>query len=169
MPKLFPFPSLFNKSKSRDARYFKMGDFLTIRNITNVPLYLSQHAYVTLYSSSTLHAWMRELPDSTPLGALSIPGTHNSPACHRAPPSVRCQAVSPRQQLENGVRFFDIRVQVPVPYNANSDKLFLVHSVFPISLSGPKYFRDLYQDIRAFLDANPSETLIVSLKREGAG
>ena len=132
-------------------------------------IYLSQHAYITLYSSSNLNAWMRELPDSTPLGALSIPGTHNAPTHHTAPPSVRCQAVSPRKQLENGVRFFDLRVQVPTPYDPASDKLILVHSVFPISLAGTKYFRDLYTEIRAFLDANPSETLIVSFKREGTG
>lgn len=132
-------------------------------------IYLSHHAQVTLYSSSNPDTWMRELPDSTPLGALSIPGTHNSPTHHQAPPSVRCQAVSPRQQLENGVRFFDLRVEVPTPYDPKSDKLVLVHSVFPISLSGPKYFRDLYKQIREFLDANPSETLIVSFKREGTG
>jgi 1-phosphatidylinositol phosphodiesterase len=132
-------------------------------------IYLSQHAYVTLYKSSNPNAWMSELADSTPLGALSIPGTHNSPTYHQAPPSVRCQAVPPRVQLENGVRFFDLRVQVPTPYDPNSDKLILVHSVFPIALSGPKYFRDLYKDIREFLDANPSETLIISFKREGTG
>jgi 1-phosphatidylinositol phosphodiesterase len=132
-------------------------------------IYLSQHAHVTLYKSSNLDSWMRELSDSTPLGALSIPGTHNAPTHYEAPPSVRCQAVSPRTQLENGVRFFDLRVQVPTPYDHNSDKLILVHSVFPIALSGPKYFRDLYKEIREFLDANPSETLICSFKREGTG
>lgn len=132
-------------------------------------IYLSQHAYIALYNCSNLTSWMRDMPDATPLGALSIPGTHNAPTCHEAPPSVRCQAVSPREQLENGVRFFDLRVQVPTPYDPKSDSLVLVHSVFPISLSGPKYFRDLYKDIRSFLDANPSETLIVSFKREGTG
>lgn len=132
-------------------------------------VYLPQSAFVTLYSTANLNAWMAPLPDSTPLGALSMPGTHNAPTCHKAPPSVRCQAVSPRQQLENGVRFFDLRVQVPTPYDPNSDSLILVHAVFPIALSGTKYFRDLYNEIRSFLDANPSETLVVSFKREGTG
>jgi 1-phosphatidylinositol phosphodiesterase len=132
-------------------------------------VYLTQSNFAALYSSTNLDSWMRELPDSTPLGALSIPGTHNSPTCHNAAPSVRCQAVSPVQQLKNGVRFFDLRVQVPTPYNPNSDALALVHSVFPISLTGTKYFRDLYNDITQFLKENPSETLIVSIKREGPG
>lgn len=132
-------------------------------------IFLPDDAHVTLYESNDLDRWMDKINDNVPLGALSVPGTHNSPTCHAAPPSVRCQAVSPRDQLQNGVRFFDIRVQVPEPFDPNSDKLVLVHSVFPIALSGNKYFRDLYNDCRQFLDEHNSETLIMSLKREGSG
>jgi 1-phosphatidylinositol phosphodiesterase len=110
-------------------------------------IYLTEHSFVCLYSSTEPNCWMGKLPDEIPLGALSIPGTHNSPTCHNAPPSVRCQAVSPAEQLKNGVRFFDLRVQVPTPYDPNSDALVLVHSVFPISLTGNKYFKDLYKVI----------------------
>lgn len=108
-------------------------------------IYLPEQSFVTLYSSSEPNKWMGKLADDIPLGALSIPGTHNAPTCHNAPPSVRCQAVSPLEQLRNGVRFFDLRVQVPTPYDPKSDSLVLVHSVFPISLTGNKYFRDLYK------------------------
>ncbi|KKY29109.1 putative phosphatidylinositol phospholipase c [Phaeomoniella chlamydospora] len=132
-------------------------------------IYLPKSSWVALFSSANLHAWMKELPNDTPLGALSIPGTHNSPTCHAAPPSVRCQAVSPKEQLVNGVRFFDVRVQPESADDENNDKLILVHSVFPISLTGTKYFRDLYNTILDFLKANPSETLILSIKREGTG
>lgn len=132
-------------------------------------IYVMPSSHLAIFSSANLNAWMRELRDDTLLSALSIPGTHNSPTCHTAPPSVRCQAVSPREQLENGVRFFDIRVQPEYPENPSKDELILVHSVFPISLTGNKYFRDLMRDVNAFLDRNPSETLIISLKREGAG
>lgn len=136
-------------------------------NYTGV--FLPQNSYLALYSSSNLNCWMKELKDETPISALSIPGTHNSPTCHLAPPSVRCQAVSPRQQLDNGVRFFDLRVQPEYPDDPKRDELILVHSVFPISLTGNKYFRDLLNEINSFLDANPSETLIMSVKREGTG
>ena len=132
-------------------------------------IYLPLQSYLTLYSSANLQSWMRELRDETPLSALSIPGTHNSPAYYRALPSVRCQAVSPRVQLENGVRFFDIRVQPESPHDPAKDGLILVHSVFPLSLTGTKYFRDTVNDITDFLDNNPTETLIMSLKREGTG
>ncbi|ETS87512.1 hypothetical protein PFICI_01340 [Pestalotiopsis fici W106-1] len=120
---------------------------------------------LAIFSSANLASWMRELRDDWPLAALSIPGTHNSPTCHVALPSVRCQAVNVREQLDNGVRFFDIRVQT----NPDNSDLILVHSAFPISLTGSKYFQDMLNDIYAFLDANRSETLVMSIKREGTG
>lgn len=129
-------------------------------------IYLTQCAFVALYSSSNLNSWMQKMPNEIPLSFLSIPGTHNSPTHHKAPPSVRCQAVSPWDQLQNGVRFFDLRVQ---PERPPDEALILVHSVFPISLAGKKHFRDLYNDILRFLRENPSETLLLSLKREGTG
>lgn len=132
-------------------------------------IFLPDDSFVALYVSSDLDRWQDKLNDNVPIGALSIPGTHNAPTCHSAPPSVRCQAVPPMDQLLNGVRFFDIRVQVPEPFDPGSDKLVLVHAVFPISLTGNKYFRDLYNDCRRFLDEHPSETLVMSLKREGSG
>ena len=132
-------------------------------------IYVTPESHLTLFSSANLHAWMHELRDDILLSALSIPGTHNSPTCHVAPPSVRCQAVSPREQLQNGVRFFDIRVQPQYPDDPAKDELILVHSVFPISLTGNKYFRDLMREVNDFLEKNPSETLIISLKREGPG
>ena len=132
-------------------------------------IHLPQYAHLTLFSSTNLASWMGSLKDETPLSTLSIPGTHNSPACHRALPSVRCQATSPLKQLENGVRFFDIRVQPEAPQDPSKDGLVLVHSVFPISLTGNKYFRDLVNEIFAFLEQNPSETVVMSVKREGTG
>lgn len=132
-------------------------------------VHLAEHCHLTLYSSANLSSWMRFFKDDTPLSALSIPGTHNSPTCHRALPSVRCQATSPPEQLDNGVRFFDIRVQPEAPLDPANDRLILVHGVFPISLTGNKYLRDLLQEVYAFLDRNPTETVIMSLKREGTG
>ena len=58
--------------------------------------------------------WMATLRDAIPLSALSIPGTHNSPTYHVALPSVRCQAVDVRAQLDNGVRFLDVRLALKV-------------------------------------------------------
>ena len=131
-------------------------------------VYVPTGAHLAVYSSSNLQKWMEPLKNETLLSSLSIPGTHNSPACYVAPPSVRCQAVSPREQLDNGVRFFDLRIQPQFPDDPSRDEILLVHSVFPIALSGVHTFRKLMNVVNEFLDRNPSETLIVSLKREGA-
>lgn len=132
-------------------------------------IYVTAEAVLAVFSSTKPNAWMGELKDNTLLSSLSIPGTHNAPTHHFAPPSVRCQAVSPTEQLRNGVRFFDLRIQPVFPENPEKDELALVHSVFPISLTGTKYFRGLMNDINNFLDKNPTETLILCLKREGPG
>ena len=135
---------------------------------TYTAIHLLEYSHLTLYSSANLSSWMRFLKDDNPLSALSIPGTHNSPTCHRAFPSVRCQATSPPEQLDNGVRFFDIRVQPENPENL-SKELLLVHGAFPISLTGSKYFSNLLKEVYAFLERNSSETVIMSIKREGTG
>ncbi|KAK3185396.1 hypothetical protein K4F52_005898 [Lecanicillium sp. MT-2017a] len=128
-------------------------------------VYVPNGAYLAVYSSASLDSWMKELHDDWPLPCLSIPGTHNSPTCYKALPSVRCQAVGVPEQLQNGVRFMDIRVSA----SKDDDKLSLVHAVFPISLTGTKYLSDMLNDVYAFLEKNPSETIIMSLKREGTG
>jgi 1-phosphatidylinositol phosphodiesterase len=132
-------------------------------------VYLPKSSYLAIFSSAKLESWMSKLKNETPLSALSIPGTHNSPTCYKALPSVRCHAVNIKEQLNNGVRFLDIRVQLENPENASKDGLILVHSAFPISLTGYKYFRDVLTTVFEFLDANPTETVIMSLKREGIG
>jgi 1-phosphatidylinositol phosphodiesterase len=113
--------------------------------------------------------WMSTLPDTLPLSAISIPGTHNSHTSYRALPSVRCQVADIKSQLEHGIRFLDIRLQPAHATDASKKDLYLVHGAFPISLTGPKYFAPVLQTCYDFLTANPSETLLISLKREGVG
>ncbi|KAK7193456.1 hypothetical protein DPSP01_000019 [Paraphaeosphaeria sporulosa] len=113
--------------------------------------------------------WMQNLPDNLPLSAISIPGTHNSHTHYRALPSVRCQVVEVKTQLENGIRFLDIRVQPASATDTSKRDLYLVHGAFPISLTGAKYLDPVLNACYAFLSANPSETILVSLKREGVG
>ncbi|KAL2270955.1 hypothetical protein VTJ83DRAFT_326 [Remersonia thermophila] len=144
-------------------------------------IYLPHHSYLTLFSSANLSCWMSTLSSSLPLSALSIPGTHNSPTCHVALPSVRCQAVPVLDQLNNGVRFLDVRVSCP-PFNGGGVSsnqspntpfpelnLGLVHSAFPVALFGRKRLSSLLSTLYGFLSAHPTETILLSLKREGTG
>lgn len=128
-------------------------------------VYVPTGAFIAVYSSAKLGSWMKELHNDWPLPVLSIPGTHNSPTCYTALPSVRCQAVGVTDQLRNGVRFLDIRVSA----EPEDETLTLVHSAFPISLTGNKYLGDMCNEVYDFLESNPSETIILSLKREGTG
>jgi 1-phosphatidylinositol phosphodiesterase len=138
-------------------------------------LYIPSSTFVTILTKTTLQSWMSDIPDSTPLSSLSIPGTHNTPTCHVALPSVRCQAAPPAAQLQNGIRFFDVRVQIANQTSdstANGDDatLLLVHGAFPVALTGrPRTFRALVDETQAFLRQHPSEMVIFSLKREGLG
>ncbi|KAL0639931.1 hypothetical protein Q9L58_001023 [Maublancomyces gigas] len=123
------------------------------------------HSHLALLSDAALNEWQTRLGDETLLSAISIPGTHNSPTCYRALPSVRCQAVGIRTQLDNGIRFFDIRCQVE-----NNGELTLVHGAFPISLGYQvNKLQKLLDETYGFLDDHPHEAIIVSLKREGRG
>ena len=132
-------------------------------------IYHPERHHLTVLSYASPTAWMRSIEDTTLLSALSIPGTHNSPTYHRALPSVRCQVTPVREQLARGVRFLDIRVQPENPLDPSKDGLVLVHGVFPISLSGPKNFRPVVNEVLSFLEQNPSESIIMSVKREGPG
>lgn len=139
-------------------------------------IYLPHHGYLALFSSANLASWMSNLDDALSLSSLSIPGTHNSPTCHVALPSVRCQAVPVAEQLRNGVRFLDVRVSCPRSRDSGggggggaAPELALVHAAFPVSLTGPKYFSGLLATLYDFLAAHPSETVLLSVKREGTG
>ncbi|KAL6704018.1 hypothetical protein ACN47E_008869 [Coniothyrium glycines] len=127
--------------------------------------------HVSLHTNHncTYSCWMKTLPDQLPISAISIPGTHNSHTYYRALPSVRCQVVDVMNQLENGIRFLDIRLQPVHATDASKQDLYLVHGAFPVSLTGPKYFLPVLQTCYSFLAANPSETILISLKREGIG
>ncbi|EMD61539.1 hypothetical protein COCSADRAFT_28875 [Bipolaris sorokiniana ND90Pr] len=129
-----------------------------------IPHLAIQSNHIASYAS-----WMSTLPDNLPLSAISIPGTHNSHTHYRALPSVRCQVHDIKTQLENGIRFLDIRVQPIHSTDTSKKELYLVHGAFPISLTGPKYLAPILQTCYNFLAAHPSETLLVSLKREGVG
>ncbi|KAI5466191.1 PLC-like phosphodiesterase [Mariannaea sp. PMI_226] len=128
-------------------------------------VYTANGAFIAIFSSARLNAWMKELDDAWPLSSLSIPGTHNAATHHKALPSVRCQAVSVPEQLQNGVRFLDVRLSA----KPDNDELTIVHGAFPISLTGDKHLKDLLEDLYDFLKENPSESIILSLKREGTG
>lgn len=116
--------------------------------------------------------WLKDIDSDTYISKLSLPGTHNSAACHAALPSVRCQDHSVSSQLQHGVRFFDIRLG-KLFFNKNEDgkydsnELQVIHGKFPVRIPFPLKFSSVLQEFYEFLDQHPGETVVVSLKQEG--
>ncbi|MCL2164559.1 MAG: phosphatidylinositol-specific phospholipase C [Oscillospiraceae bacterium] len=105
--------------------------------------------------------WMGNISDKTMrLRDLSIPGTHDS-ATQKAPPGpARCQNADIFKQLNDGIRFFDIRLKKLL---LTSRILELYHDGVTCSLN----FGEVLVWCRYFLDANPDEVILMSVKQEG--
>lgn len=103
-------------------------------------------------------AWMKGLSDEIPVCQLTIPATHDSGALLGGE-SLQTQDITIQEQLEVGVRGFDIRLQA-----CENGKLGVYHSV---------QFQEIYWETDVlpvfidFLKKNPSEMLFVSVKKEG--
>lgn len=108
-------------------------------------------------------AWMKEIDGETPLSLINIPGTHNSatqyiPLRHFS----KCQDKSIAQQLELGVRYLDLRVEL------SKGKLKLVHSIIDCKKSAFSFKKlwldDVISDCSRFVKENPSETIIMNFQ-----
>ena len=101
--------------------------------------------------------WMGALADSRNLAALSIPGTHDSGARFEPYPALaKCQDLTIADQLAAGVRYFDVRCRHV------TDQFLIYHG----AVDQNQTFDDVLATMFAFLDAHPSETLIVSIQEE---
>ena len=111
---------------------------------------------------------MRDIPDDKLLSELSIPGTHNSYALHGGLDVLGlysvCQSWTGREQLENGIRFFDLRLR-PIIDKDGSSLMAIHHGI----VFQEKYFEDVLNDLKNFLANNPSETILVRYRDETDG
>ncbi|BEI82049.1 hypothetical protein CcaverHIS002_0212090 [Cutaneotrichosporon cavernicola] len=101
--------------------------------------------------------WMAVLPDGRALADLCIPGTHESAALSGGFIS-ECQSVDIKQQLVDGVRFFDIRLKLV------NGELKIYHGVQPQNST----LQQQVTWIEEFLRQHPRETVIASIKQENA-
>ena len=98
---------------------------------------------------------MKSLPDDLVLASLTIPGTHNSAALHEPfPGTATCQSLSLKEQLEAGVRFFDLRCR-----HVN-DRFHLYHGPIDQKLS----FAEALKTFEEFLKTEPKEFLLISIQ-----
>ncbi|MBQ3086741.1 MAG: phosphatidylinositol-specific phospholipase C domain-containing protein [Clostridia bacterium] len=110
--------------------------------------------------------WMRSLSDDTPLCAITIPGTHNSASRFVSASWItKCQHTDIPRQLDMGVRLLDIRMEL------KGNTFTVVHAIIDCRkkrflFSEKITFADVLQDCLSFLDAHPTETLLVSIKED---
>lgn len=109
--------------------------------------------------------WMSSLPDTDRLYEINIPGTHDSCAFRvQFPLFSKCQATTIKEQLNSGIRFLDIRVEKV------EEKLKIVHDIAdcknPEKTNKKLFLDDVINDCKSFLSENPSETVLLSYKRD---
>ena len=103
--------------------------------------------------------WMSKVSDDVNILDLSIPGTHDSGAQHSiADVAGKCQDLSISSQLEIGVRFLDIRLQLV------NDEFRVVHSFVDQDLK----FETVVTDLYSFIKNYSSEFLIISIKEDNS-
>ena len=112
-----------------------------------------------------MNSWMKNISDSLLVSNINLPGTHDSCAFRVQFPFLsKCQNQTISEQLNSGIRFLDIRVE------KDSDKLKLVHDIAdcknPKSKRENLYLEDVINECKKFLSKNPSETILLSYKRD---
>lgn len=101
-------------------------------------------------------SWMRDIPDDTPVTALSIPGTHNSCCTEGLLGLAKTQNLDLAEQLKAGIRFLDIR------FSHYGDDLCVHHDVVCTENS----YADVLDICSGFFDQHPSETILMSVDDE---
>jgi 1-phosphatidylinositol phosphodiesterase len=105
----------------------------------------------------TAASWMGAIAGGTSLADLSIPGTHDTGATVEiSPGTTKCQDLSVADQLAIGVRYFDIRCV------NDANQFDIYHTTVFQNLT----FDQVLESVYAFFDANPGETLVMSVKEE---
>ncbi len=101
--------------------------------------------------------WMSAIDDARLLSELSLPGTHESASLFEPiPGTAKCQTLTLAQQLDAGVRYFDIRCR------HFEDGFAIYHG----PIDEQQTFTQVLDTFTAFLDAHPTEAVVMSIKEE---
>lgn len=111
--------------------------------------------------------WMKGISDEKLLSDINIPGTHDSAAINSSGMHTpyACHSTTITQQLNNGIRLFDVRLKVKK--NDFGEYYFMTcHGPLLSKLGINEYqtFESLMKEFKTFLNDHKSEVLVVSLK-----
>ena len=108
-------------------------------------------------ASKKYSSWMSKLDDNKAIREIAIPGTHDSGSLFSfAGFTGQCQSLSLMDQLELGVRFLDIRLEL------HGDSLIVCHGFTKQNMK----FQKVDETVVKFLKEHPKETIFMSIKNE---
>lgn len=99
--------------------------------------------------------WMSLLDDNVKLSSISMPGSHDTGSRYGGM-YVATQSWSIQDQLESGIRFFDIRCR------RDGSKFSIYHGFVYQHID----FDHVLETVKSFLESHPSETLLMRVKEE---
>lgn len=139
---------------------FDLGEGRRLRYSLTIDRIRGRFVDVTLRFSDVANgsAWMQNVGNDKLLTQLAIPGTHDSATYLLQLPYVQTQSLDFTAQLNSGVRFLDIRVGKTI-----NNYWYMYHGSF---LLGD--YDILVDQLSRFLSANPTETVVVSIKEDNA-
>ncbi|MDD6302275.1 MAG: phosphatidylinositol-specific phospholipase C domain-containing protein [Bacillales bacterium] len=105
------------------------------------------------YKKTSYNDWMKYIEEDTNINDIVIPGSHDA-GTYSMSWLGKTQSFSIKEQLQIGVRYFDIRV------NKKSENDYVIfHSI----INGVN-FLPIIEDIKEFIINNPSETLLLDFQ-----
>ncbi|PLW08145.1 hypothetical protein PCANC_22627 [Puccinia coronata f. sp. avenae] len=127
---------------------------------------------IMVLKSRNFSNWMSHLPDEVSISELTIPGSHQSCSTYGWPIG-QCQSRSLARQLNDGIRFLDIRLALPIKTSSSkkqkpesktetTGKLVAYHGIQSQVIK----FQQILKILDDFLNSEPTETIIISIKRE---
>ncbi|MCR4790191.1 MAG: phosphatidylinositol-specific phospholipase C domain-containing protein [Treponemataceae bacterium] len=165
-----------NKEKSKRG---KIGDLIFDIIVCAILVFLfvifitprfmgNKKSYGTYEGALASKTWMAELPDTTMMQMINLPGTHDSATQYvKFAWFSKCQTRSIKTQLEEGYRYLDIRLAI----DDKKDALKFMHG-FANCKTGHRrtapllYLDSVLEDIYAFLQENPSESIVFVAKKD---
>lgn len=133
----------------------------------------SYHNYTSSFSfdlDKPVHPdWMSRVADHVNLTSLSIPGTHDTETYDLVDnPVYQTQNHDLKAQLRAGLRYFDIRGRILINETAGGETGDPVIGIFHGGVYTGYTFEDVLLTLFEFLEAYPSEGIIMRLKQEGS-
>ena len=133
-----------------------LGLFTGLLGFSQISIAHNDAAYSHDYRAVASNpGWMAGVDGNKRLSELSLPGTHDTMSI-RAGDAWQNQTMTLSQQLDSGIRVFDMRTR-------HINNSFRMHHGI---IAQNTYFNDVLNDIDSFLANHPSETVLFRLRSE---